>query len=235
MSSGKISYRYWCVKGLGAGGRIALHLANVEFDDNIVTDFKQWFGPDTEEVSKVKPLVNLPHLKTADGEVIVQSGAVLRYIARNYKLYGATDKDMSRVDQVLEVIVDLRKELYKLGDSKEEEFEEAKKKFAEETITYFFSGLDKFRTLNGSKYIAADSLTVADAVTIDSMFACAAAYESDVATVFAAFPALVAYHADFIELPQWKSYTATAMGDAKTPINGPGSRFSAMVMPAETA
>jgi hypothetical protein len=61
----------------------------------------------------------------------------------------------------------------------------------------------------------------------------AAAYEGGVAVTFAAFPALVAYYNEFTALPQWQAYSKTPMGQACH--NGPDSRFSAMVMPEQSA
>ena len=227
---GKLSFVYWPIKGLGAAPRMALHYAGVAFDDVPIEDHEKWFGPDTVAMAKTNPLVNLPHLILEDGEVVVQSGAILRHIARTYDMYGANEAEMARVDQGMDVIVDLRAAYSKMAYVDEgDEWEEAKKNYAGESITYYIGGLDKFRNHNGTKYIAADTVTIADMVVVENMEASAAAFDSDVKTTFAAYPALVAYHAELAVAPRLQAYHDSPM--AQVPLNGPFARFSAVIIP----
>ena len=109
QSAGKLTLTYWPLHGLGAAPRMALHFAGVEFDDVLVGGADKWFGEQSKAIGAEKnALVNLPYLTTPEGEVIVQSQAVLRHIGRTQQLYGATAKDAARVDRIIEILIELR-------------------------------------------------------------------------------------------------------------------------------
>jgi glutathione S-transferase len=224
--SGKITFTYWPLHGLGAAARMALHFAGVEFNDVLVGSAAEWFGPETTALAAKNALVNLPHLETESGDVIVQSQAILRHIGRTQALYGKSEQDAARVDQVMDSVVELRTEFYKMAYAAEGDFAAMKASFADVSFDYYYGGLERFMAANKTKYAAADSVTVADFVIIDQMANVTTVYgEADVA--FAKYPALLAYYQELTAKPELRSYYASAA--AALPYNAPGARISACV------
>jgi glutathione S-transferase len=223
--SGTLTLTEWPIRALGTPLRMALHFAAVPFEEVSVNDPAKWFGADTARIGAVNPLVNLPNLTLPDGEVVVQSYAALRHIGRTYGLYGGTAGEAARVDQVLEVLSDVRKEYGKVAYASPDEYDDLKQKFAE-TVTYNFSGLDKFLLLNKTAYIASDAVTIADFSVVHNMVNCAAVWEAgdEVGATFAPYPALLAYYARVTALPGLAAYFASPA--AAFPFNGPSANFS---------
>jgi glutathione S-transferase len=60
------------------------------------------------------PFGQLPRFTDEDGTAIVQSGAILRYLARKFDLYGADAKEAALIDQVYEEAGDWRRAYGKL-------------------------------------------------------------------------------------------------------------------------
>ena len=56
-----------------------------------------------------------------DGKVIVQYHAIMRYLANEFKLYGANNEDRIVIDQVCEIQRDVMPEIFKISFSKETE------------------------------------------------------------------------------------------------------------------
>ena len=225
----KITLTYWPVQGLGAAPRMALHAAGVDFDDVLVTDVAKWFGVQTEAIGEKNPLVNLPYLTLSDGRVITQSNAVLRHIARTCALYGADETDMSRVDEVLDVIKDFRTELLKLAYGPAGNVAENQKGLAEESVPYYFGALEKFFATNKTQFLAADSVTVADFALVAVMEAVTVCFDGSMETVFAAFPLLLKHFSVVKGLKQLEAYHASPM--SKAAMNGPTANFSPLQLP----
>jgi len=146
QSAGKLTLTYWPLHGLGAAPRMALHFAGVEFDDVLVGGADKWFGEQSKAIGAEKnALVNLPYLTTPEGEVIVQSQAVLRHIGRTQQLYGATAKDAARVDQIVEILIELRTQFYLMTYAPESEFEAMKKSFESVSLPYYYGSIQGWR------------------------------------------------------------------------------------------
>ena len=71
-------------------------------------------------VVKRFPLHKMPTLEV-DGNVICQSAAIWRYLANEYGLYGANNKEKLVIDQVDETLRDLKVEVMKIRFSKDTE------------------------------------------------------------------------------------------------------------------
>jgi len=102
---------YWDIRGLAQPIRLLLEHVGEDWEDKYYVcgpaptfDKSCWFGIKN---SLGLPFANLPYL--IDGEVkLVQSGAIMRYIARKHDLLGQTPEEQVRVDLVDAEINDLR-------------------------------------------------------------------------------------------------------------------------------
>ena len=115
-------------------------------------DVSSWFGVKPGLVEK-NGIMNLPYI--IDGDVVItQSNACLMYIGRKFGLLGSTEADLAAVEQVLCEVMDIRgdttKMAYGTGD------------VANHDKTKSFEKIEKFVTQRGTKYSAADTVTVAD-------------------------------------------------------------------------
>lgn len=58
------------------------------------------------------PMGQVPTLEV-DGEVIAESHSIIRYLAREFNLYGSTNKDKVIIDQVLDVMKNVEENCWK--------------------------------------------------------------------------------------------------------------------------
>lgn len=106
MTEQKTTLGYWGIRGLGQVARFMLTEAVGQdgFVDHYV-DGAKWFGG--EKAALPNPFPNLPYLRA--GELVVtESKAILLHLARKHGLYGATEEEQTRVDNILFFAEDIR-------------------------------------------------------------------------------------------------------------------------------
>eukprot|EP00760_Papus_ankaliazontas_P037892 PhM_4_TR8779/c0_g1_i1/m.10862/K00799/GST, gst; glutathione S-transferase len=174
-TTGKYVLGYWDIQGLATACRMALTYAGIPYEDKLYSctlvdgNWKSEWGKTRRGMmdDKTHAFPNLPYLTLPDGvTTMVQSGAILRHIARVGDLYGATEAERLRVDEVLEELVDCRKEIVSAvyGD-----YDSLKQSLHEHTFTYFTEVLEKYLENNGTTFFAGNAVTVADIVAYDVM------------------------------------------------------------------
>ncbi|KAB5567414.1 hypothetical protein PHYPO_G00232460 [Pangasianodon hypophthalmus] len=102
---------YWDIRGLAQPIRLLLEYTGTEWEDKFYScgeapnyDKSCWFD---EKATLKMDFPNLPYLE--DGErKIVQSNAILRYIARKHNLCGETEDEKIRVDIMENQAMDFR-------------------------------------------------------------------------------------------------------------------------------
>ena len=80
--------------------RMLLHYTELDFQNNVVS-LSDW--PDCKEERAICPLGQLPSLQLASGTVLVQSGAIARYIARVGNILPDGPEKMAINDMVYEL------------------------------------------------------------------------------------------------------------------------------------
>lgn len=215
---GKHVLTYWPIRGLGAPCRIAFTLAGLPFDD-AHPDRAVFFGPNP--MREANPMLNLPCVTLPNGRIIVQSGAIFRYIARLGNLYGASDEDRCRVDEVLEHLVDLNREKSVMTYDKENHASH-KADFLTKSIPYYFGTLEGFIAKNGTSFAAANELTIADVVLYEHSSAVLALFGED---ALAAYPLVMRTVLAVKNHPKLAAYHTQA---AATPFNGFAGAWGAM-------
>jgi glutathione S-transferase len=154
---------YWPAAGLGAAARLAfLHAVGADgFDCKVVTDYAA-FAAKCEEPECA--LLNLPFVVFPGAKAPVsQSNAVLTAIGRRFNLNGATVEEQDRVDELLCSFSDFHPQYVSMSyGCKAEEFESYKESFMAKSWPYYVGGIDKVMAVHGGKFLAGNTLTVAD-------------------------------------------------------------------------
>jgi glutathione S-transferase len=119
------------------------------------------------ELRKRGPFGQLPMFEDeTSGLNIVQSQAILRYLARRFNLYGKNEQEMIRCDIVEEALVDGNAELRQIAF--DPNFDSRKDKFLADELSTRLNDLEFFFTLNPSK---SDTYWVGNDVTFVDYFA----------------------------------------------------------------
>merc|ERR1712071_43190 len=111
-------------------------------------------------MGKQAPLVNLPCLKLEDGQIISCTTAIVRYLARKYKLMGKDDNQEVMVDMCLDVLHDFTDAWFKAVMMNKTESAPVQM-FNQTYGVRFLSPLEAVLAKNGP-YFCGDEITVAD-------------------------------------------------------------------------
>ena len=94
-----------------------------------------------------------------DGEVIAQSMACARFLAREYNLAGRTSMEMAQVDEIIDVIQDLLNAWYSLYHAKDTA---GQQKFLETNIPTGMGQLEKKLESRGGQFMVGNAFSWAD-------------------------------------------------------------------------
>lgn len=130
---------YWKIRGLAAPIRMAFAYSGKELNQDVYADPDVWAAK-YEEMKQSHPFPNLPYLITPSGATIVQSNAIIRHVGRALGLLGdtANELELTRVDELLEQVNDLRVEAVNNYYA-----EKIAADFVTGTIPYYLEVLDK--------------------------------------------------------------------------------------------
>ncbi|CAI5451799.1 unnamed protein product [Caenorhabditis angaria] len=197
-----ISLYYFNIRGFGEYIRLLLIDQGVSFEDYQYERFsEEW-----EKLKKTMIFGQAPCLKDGNEE-FVQTGAIMRYLARKYDLYGSNPADAAFIDMVFECVRDLR--------AKYERYiyysDETKENYDSVTLPETLANLSKLLK-HCSQFVSGDKISFADYVLFE---------ELDVANTTAPgslnkFENLKQLHANMSARPNLKQYVLTRT----TRING---------------
>eukprot|EP01120_Amphizonella_sp_Union-15-10_P008292 TRINITY_DN295_c0_g1_i1.p1 TRINITY_DN295_c0_g1~~TRINITY_DN295_c0_g1_i1.p1 ORF type:complete len:215 (+),score=42.55 TRINITY_DN295_c0_g1_i1:86-730(+) len=171
MSEATYKLHYFNVRARAEVARLLFALANKQYEDVRyalprfgVTEGKD-FTPLKE--SGILPFGQVPVLEVTKGDktqVISQSHAIERFLAREFGLYGSSNLEAARIDEINEGAVDLWNSYAQQVFMKpQEEQPEALKKFLAETFPKFAAVYEKFKNENPeSHFFVGKSITYAD-------------------------------------------------------------------------
>jgi len=189
---------YFNGRGLGEVSRLLFTAAGVPFTDNRVEQ-KDWpaFKPQT-------PYGQMPVLEV-NGKSYGQSGAIQRYLAREFGLFGSSEVEGLAIDGIVEAINDARKVF---GEARQEKDEEAKKvKFAayfKDVWPAWGAKLTSILAANGEGkgFFVGSKLSLADIVIFNGL---TFLQETD-PTFLNSFPLLTAHIARIGAIPKIAAY-----------------------------
>jgi len=159
---------YFDGRGLAEPARLLLADAGVEFTDVRLSgdDFR------TLKESGRLPYGQVPMLEIGNLK-IAQSGAIYRYIAREYGYYGSNSEEAALIDGILDCLAtDVRPPMRIFtysSDISDEKKAELKAKFTNETLPKWVGVFEKFLKENagGKGFIVGKHLSIADVALFD--------------------------------------------------------------------
>jgi glutathione S-transferase len=84
--------------------RMILHYGEIEFNDVIIS-MMDWDG--VKKTTNIAPFGQLPSLRLPSGEIIAQTGAIIRYVAKLARIYPEDPVAAARADMIYEFAQDL--------------------------------------------------------------------------------------------------------------------------------
>jgi glutathione S-transferase len=145
----------------------------------------------------------LPVLEVGDKK-LAQSNAIARYLARKFKLTGADEWEAAKIDELVDVLGDLRMEWRKFFMEKDEEAKATlKNEFLEIQVPRYFSKLDSIKEKNGGKFLVGENVSWADLMFAHYL----EFFEATVdAGMLDKYPNLKALKQNVFEIPQVKAW-----------------------------
>ena len=159
---------YFDGRGLAETSRILLAVAEESFTDfryplEVIDWSKFQFKRDEfdqdKEAGKLQGSLNkLPYLEV-DGEIIPQSKAIERFLARRLDMMGDSEIEAAKIDAICEYVRDFKTEYQKVRALKDEEREAGMKTWFSETLVSRLQALDY---LVGSDFSVGKKTSLAD-------------------------------------------------------------------------
>ena len=163
----KFELIYFPIHGRAEVLRLTFSLAQAAFTDVPVTD---WANQKSQ-----MPLGQVPVLKETQGDqtwVIPQSTAILRHLGRVLNLYGATEREHTIVDYVLESAIDWRSKFIPVAYARMYgTAQEVVDRYWNEQLTHHIALIEKLLAspLKSGSWFAGESPTIADAAVWDTI------------------------------------------------------------------
>uniref|UniRef100_A0A914ZIH6 Glutathione S-transferase n=2 Tax=Parascaris univalens TaxID=6257 RepID=A0A914ZIH6_PARUN len=203
---------YFSIRGLAEPIRLLLTDNEIPFDDSRFKDLAEW-----QSVKHQFQFGQVPCLHD-DNEQIVQSGAILRHLARKHNLNGSNESETTYADMFYEGIRDLH---VKYARMIYQAYETEKDSFIKDVLPVELAKFEKLLPTRGggTGYILGDKICFADYVLFE---------ELDIMQILdphalEKFPMLKAFHQRMLDRPLIKSY-CQKRAEAKVPVNGNGKQ-----------
>ncbi|ODN02408.1 Glutathione S-transferase 1 [Orchesella cincta] len=161
MSAPKYKLSYFDGMWIAEPARYLLSYVKEDFED-VRFNQEQWDAMDKKDF----PYGKVPVLEdTENGLKLGQSLAIVRYLAKKFKLVGETDAEAAKCDEYADVFKDLLQEIYPLWSADEEKKVEIKAAFMEKAVPRYFSVIESDLKNSKGDYLIGKSLTWADIIS----------------------------------------------------------------------
>lgn len=155
---------YFNMRGAAEALRLVFAVAGVEYEDVRYTFGEEWQQHKEEMPQKMMPCLEI------DGKKHCQSGALLRFLGRQYNLYGKTNLEALVIDEIAESFVDMTKGLgVFFSETNKDKKAEGMKKIVDETFPKYVPLMCKRLKENGTGFLVGDSLTIGDLILYRNM------------------------------------------------------------------
>ncbi|XP_034951752.1 glutathione S-transferase-like [Chelonus insularis] len=144
MSHYKLTY--FNITGLGEPIRFILHYGGIKFED-VRISFEEW-----PKIKSTMPLGTMPILEI-DGKRYYQSRAIMRFLAKKFKLYGSDDVEAMEIDAAAYSIDDLVNPLSAYFWEEEPNQKKRLKEIAMQKKEFFLDKFEKHVKNNGGYFV----------------------------------------------------------------------------------
>nr|4ACS_A Chain A, GLUTATHIONE S-TRANSFERASE A2 [Homo sapiens]4ACS_B Chain B, GLUTATHIONE S-TRANSFERASE A2 [Homo sapiens]4ACS_C Chain C, GLUTATHIONE S-TRANSFERASE A2 [Homo sapiens]4ACS_D Chain D, GLUTATHIONE S-TRANSFERASE A2 [Homo sapiens] len=194
----KPKLHYSNIRGRMESIRWLLAAAGVEFEEKFIKS--------AEDLDKLRndgylmfqqvPMVEI------DGMKLVQTRAILNYIASKYNLYGKDIKEKALIDMYIEGIADLGEMIGDLSFSQPEEQDAKLALIQEKTKNRYFPAFEKVLKSHGQDYLVGNKLSRADIHLVELLY-----YVEELdSSLISSFPLLKALKTRISNLPTVKKF-----------------------------
>ncbi|NXA54064.1 GSTA3 transferase, partial [Nothocercus julius] len=196
--SGKPKLIYFNGRGRMEPIRWLLAAAGVEFEEIFLDTREQYLKliKDGSLMFQQLPLVEI------DGMKMVQTRAILSYIAGKYNLYGKDLKERALIDMYVEGITDLRNMIILFPFSPPEAKEKNLALIMERATHRYFPVFEKALKQHGQDFLVGNKLSWADVQLIEAILA----VEEKFPAVLSGFPQLQAFKTRISNMPAIKKF-----------------------------
>ncbi|EHB06883.1 Glutathione S-transferase A1 [Heterocephalus glaber] len=196
--AGKPVLHYFNGRGRMESIRWLLAAAGVEFEEKLIKcpeDFEKLKNEGLLMFQQV-PMVEM------DGMKLVQSRAILNYIATKYNLYGKDMKERLLIDMYIEGIMDLYEMISHLALTPPDQTDTKMALIRDKTKNCYFPAFEKVLKSHGQDYLVGNKLSRADIHLVELLYC----VEEVDASLLAAFPLLQALKTRISNLPNVKKF-----------------------------
>ncbi|NXQ89407.1 GSTA3 transferase, partial [Nyctibius grandis] len=196
--SGKPRLTYFNGRGRMESIRWLLAAAGVEFQEIFFESREQYekLIKDGVLMFQQVPLVEI------DGMKMVQTRAILSYIAGKYNLYGKDLKERALIDMYVEGITDLMQMILMFPFSPPEAKEKTLDSIKERATNRYFPVFEKVLKQHGQDFLVGNKFSWADVQLIEAILA----VEENIPGVLSEFPLLQAFKIRMSNMPTIKKF-----------------------------
>ena len=159
---------YFNGRGIAETSRLMLAFANAKYEDfRYPLEIKDWktydfvreeFEADKKNGKLSKSMNKLPYLETG-GNIICQSKAIERFLAKKFNMMGANDIQEAGVDAICETIRDFKTDYQSVKNTKGDGADDAMEKWFNETLPIKLEVLD---VIIGNTFSVGNQMSLAD-------------------------------------------------------------------------
>ncbi|XP_015229957.1 PREDICTED: glutathione S-transferase A4-like [Cyprinodon variegatus] len=187
--SGKVNLHYFNGRGKMESIRWLLTVAEVEFDEYFLTTREQYLKllNDGSLLFQQVPLVEI------DGMKLVQTKAILHYIAEKYNFHGKDIKERAMINMYSEGLIDLMEMMMMLAFTADPKpkLDNIQSKAKERYLPVFE------KALTGPVYLVGGKLSLADVLLVE----CTLMLEENFPAILKDFPNLKSFQGRMIKIP----------------------------------
>nr|XP_006822382.1 PREDICTED: glutathione S-transferase A4-like [Saccoglossus kowalevskii] len=184
-------------RGLSESIRIIMAATGIEFQETFLQNKEQF-----ETLRKAGDLLfmQVPLLEI-DGMKLVQTNAIIRYIARKYDMYGKTLEEKTRIDMLNEGARDFLRPFIGVGwvtASTEDDLKKIREKILPRYLPIFENEVSR----STSGYLVGDNISMVDLTLLECLLNC----DDYIPGVLDDFPKLKAFQNKVSSLPRIKAF-----------------------------
>ncbi|KAL3852773.1 hypothetical protein ACJMK2_016389 [Sinanodonta woodiana] len=151
---------YFDARGRAEKVRMLFHVAGVQFEDNRLKR-EEW-----PALKDKMPQKQLPVLEIDGKTQLCQSMAIVRYLAREFKMYGKSSMEAFYIDEIVETVTDLsQSSVQAMFEKDETKKTELMKKLVEEVIPRSLGFLDaQIKNYGKNGFAVGSGVSLADII-----------------------------------------------------------------------